>query len=329
MELEENELEDRMEEFQNYWLESEETSSKEDATTAYIQRLRSTPLLSREKELSLARSVNLLEQLEKLEAAYPLLTSNRHVELGLDDPYKLKVVRIAGTNARKSLIQANLRLVVSVAKKFVNKKIPVLDLIQEGNIGLERAVHKYDHTRGFKFSTYATWWIRQFITRYISEQMRVVRVPVYLVELTNKVRKYERKFMAEHGYECSDAQVCEALELTPAKLLAVRRSMQDPVYLSSRVSLDDEDMTLESTLECPTIQYETQHIQNESTEDILKAIATLTEQEQSVLRLLFGFDDAPLTPTGTGQALGLSRHSVEAIKIKALAHLKEALEGLL
>lgn len=320
MELEESQ---DVEETSNYWLESEE-SPKDDATTAYIQRLRSTPLLTREKELSLAYLVKDAQDLESALAGASFEKASFFNQLGY---YEQKAVRIAGDNARKSLIHANLRLVVSVAKRFVNKKIPVLDLIQEGNIGLERAVHKYDPDRGYKFSTYATWWIRQFITRYISEHMRVIRTPVYLVELTNKVKKMERDHLVRFGTECPDEMICTTLKITPEKLLSVRRSMLDPVYLSSRVSCDDEEMTLESTLECPTLSLEQAHLDLEMRELVAEAVASLSEEDQKVVKALFGFSGDPLTANAYAAAMGYSRRQFEEKKTEILSTLRPLLDS--
>ncbi len=295
---------------ENYWLESEDSSSRDDATTVYIQKLRSTPLLSREKELSLA-----------------FLVKQAAVADTLKNPLVRRVVKVAGDNARKSLIHANLRLVVSVAKRFVNKKIPVLDLIQEGNIGLERAVHKYDPDKGFKFSTYATWWIRQFITRYISEHMRVVRTPVYLVELTNKVKKLERAHLVKFGEECSSDDICAALKITPSKLLAVRRSMLDPVYLSSKVSCDDEEMTLESTLECHRPSLEQAHLSKELRNTLLTAVEQeLCSEDQYIVRTYYGLSCHPESISVIAGVLSCSRTEAEARRVKALQTLRPFLE---
>lgn len=220
---------------ENLWADAmQEDTLKDDSISFYIAKLRPTPLLSKQKEMVLARIIQ--------EAAKNLPTLP-------PDSLEAKVYRIRAANARDSLIRANLRLVVSIAKKYLNKTVSFLDLTQEGNLGLDRAVDKYDPDKGFKFSTYATWWIRQYVTRALTQTLKVVRIPVHVVERTTKLKKIERAFFAANGREITNAELCKELGVTFQALRELRKTLLDPVYLSARVSLDDADLTLEDVLE--------------------------------------------------------------------------------
>ena len=246
----------------------------------------------------------------------PLLTPEEEVELAErmseGDPY-----------ARKRLSEANLRLVVSIAKRYVGRGMQFLDLIQEGNLGLIKAVEKFDHTKGFKFSTYATWWIRQAITRAIADQARTIRIPVHMVETINKVKKVSSQLLHQNGHEPTAEEIAEELDMPVDKVREIMRVAQEPVSLETPIG-EEEDSHLGDFIpddDAPAPADAASHtLLKEQLGDVLK---TLTPREEKVLRLRFGLDDGrPRTLEEVGKEFNVTRERIRQIEAKALRKLR-------
>lgn len=245
-----------------------------------------------------------------------LLSSEEEVELALR-------IREGDEAARKRLAEANLRLVVSIARRYAGRGMLFLDLIQEGNMGLIKAVEKFDHTKGFKFSTYATWWIRQAITRAIADQARTIRIPVHMVETINKLVRVSRQLMQDLGREPSAEEIGEVMGLGPEKVREIMKITQEPISLESPVG-EESDSHLgdfiedqEAVTPADSAAYEMLK------EKVRDALDTLTEREGNVLRLRFGLDDGrSRTLEEVGKVFGVTRERIRQIEAKALRKLR-------
>ena len=246
----------------------------------------------------------------------PLLSAEEEVELAI----RMSEGDVA---AKKRLSEANLRLVVSIAKRYVGRGMQFLDLIQEGNLGLIKAVEKFDHTKGFKFSTYATWWIRQAITRAIADQARTIRIPVPMVETINKVKKVNSQLLHENGHEPTNEQIAEKLEMPVEKVREIMRVAQEPVSLETPIG-EEEDSHLGDFIpdeDAPAPSDVASHTMLK--EQLAEVLSTLTPREEKVLRLRFGLEDGrSRTLEEVGKEFNVTRERIRQIEAKALRKLR-------
>ena len=281
-------------------------SSLDDPVRMYLREIGRVPLLSAEEEVRFARRME-RGRLELTKS--PLSRDYRIVE--------------DGEEAQRRLTEANLRLVVSVAKKYIGRGMSLLDLIQEGNIGLIRAVEKFDYTKGYKFSTYATWWIRQAITRAIADQARTIRIPVHMVETINRLIRISRRLLQDLGREPTSEEIAEQMEISPEKVREIIKVSQEPVSLETPIG-EEEDSHLGDFIEDHTAlapaDAASHQLLKEQVEDVLES---LTERERKVLQLRFGLDDGrSRTLEEVGKEFHVTRERFRQIEAKALRKLR-------
>ncbi|MEU1401882.1 RNA polymerase sigma factor [Streptomyces sp. NPDC005728] len=282
----------------------------------YLREIGRIPLLTAAEEVELARRVEAGLFAEAKLTSTPDLDS----QLALD----LDRLVVMGRMAKRRLIEANLRLVVSVAKRYVGRGLTMLDLVQEGNLGLIRAVEKFDYARGYKFSTYATWWIRQAMSRALADQARTIRVPVHVVELINRVVRVQRRMLQERGYEPTPDEVAAHLELPPERVGEVLRLAQEPVSLHAPVGEEDdvalgdliEDGDATSPVESAAFLLLREHLE--------AVLSTLGERERKVVQLRYGLADGrPRTLEEIGRLFGVTRERIRQIESKTLNKLRD------
>jgi RNA polymerase primary sigma factor len=282
----------------------------------YLREIGRIPLLTAAEEVELARRVEAGLFAEEKLGSTPDLDS----QLALD----LDKLVVMGRMAKRRLIEANLRLVVSVAKRYVGRGLTMLDLVQEGNLGLIRAVEKFDYARGYKFSTYATWWIRQAMSRALADQARTIRVPVHVVELINRVVRVQRRMLQERGYEPTPEEVAAHLDLAPERVSEVLRLAQEPVSLHAPVGEEDdvalgdliEDGDAASPVESAAFLLLREHLE--------AVLSTLGERERKVVQLRYGLADGrPRTLEEIGRIFGVTRERIRQIESKTLNKLRD------
>lgn len=272
-----------------------------DPVRLYLRECGTTPLLTSEQEMKLAQTIEIGKMPE-----------------ATDEQKRM------AAEAKKEMANANLRLVVSIAKKYPGRGMPFLDLIQEGNMGLLKAVDKFDYTKGYKFSTYATWWIRQAITRSIADQARTIRVPVHMVETINKMNRVGRHFLQEHGREATNEELAKEMETSVEKIREAKKAAQDPISLETPIG-EKEDSHLGDFIEDQkTASPEDEAAATMRREQIHQLLETLTEREKGVIALRYGIDDGTQrTLEEVGKYFGVTRERIRQIEGKALKKLKK------
>jgi len=296
-----------------------ELTASADSVRAYLKLIGRVKLLTAEEEVELAQRIEAgLYAGHKLEQA---------VESGEKLPTTLRreltwIVR-DGQRAKDHLLEANLRLVVSLAKRYTGRGMAFLDLIQEGNLGLIRSVEKFDYTKGFKFSTYATWWIRQAITRAMADQARTIRIPVHMVEVINKLGRLQRELLQELGREATPEELAKEMDITPEKVLEIQQYAREPISLDQTIG-DEGDSQLGDFIEDSEAVVAVDAVSFTLMQDQLTSVLqTLSEREAGVVRLRFGLSDGqPRTLDEIGQVYGVTRERIRQIESKTMSKLR-------
>ena len=290
-----------------------------DPVRMYLREIGAVSLLSGPQEVALAKRIESGVKAESVLA--DLAASGQHLDV--TEKATLERARRDGERAKGELTQANLRLVVSIAKRYVGRGMALLDLIQEGNLGLMRAVEKFDYTKGFKFSTYATWWIRQAITRAIADQARTIRIPVHMVESMHRVHRLQRQMMQELEREPTVEELAEKVGTTPAKIRDILRISQDPLSLDSPVGEEDDSYLADFIEDAQAIAPADAAAQRMLGQALKEALDELNDRERAVVRLRFGLEDGQAhTLEEVGRTFGVTRERIRQIESKTLAKLR-------
>ncbi|NJN76505.1 MAG: RNA polymerase sigma factor, RpoD/SigA family [Synechococcaceae cyanobacterium RL_1_2] len=298
-----------------------------DSVRSYLREIGRVPLLTHEQELIYGKQVQTLMVALDRKAA---LAEQLGYEPSLDElaedlsitSQQLKRDLDLGQRAKKKMIESNLRLVVSIAKKYQKRNLDFLDLIQEGSLGLERGVEKFDPSKGYKFSTYAYWWIRQAITRAIAQQSRSIRLPIHITEKLNKIKKAQRELSQELGRNATTREIAQALELEPDQIRTYLAISRQPMSLDMKVG-DNQDTELQDLLEDDGTSPDRDVTQQMMKEDLLNLLDYLTPQQQEVIHLRFGLGDGQtLSLAKIGKQMNLSRERVRQLEKQALMQLR-------
>ena len=299
----------------------------EDSIRVYLQEIGRIRLLRPDEEIELARKIADLLHLEELAAQFESDNGKLPDTKEWAALVEMPVIRfrrrlMLGRRAKEKMVQSNLRLVVSIAKKYMNRGLSFQDLIQEGSLGLIRAAEKFDHEKGYKFSTYATWWIRQAITRAIADQSRTIRLPVHLYETISRIKKTTKVLSQEFGRKPTEEEIAESMEMTIEKLRFIAKSAQLPISLETPIG-KEEDSRLGDFIEADIENPEQDVAKNLLREDLEGVLATLSPRERDVLRLRYGLDDGRMTTLEwIGQMFDVTRERIRQIEAKALRKLR-------
>jgi RNA polymerase primary sigma factor len=296
-----------------------ELTASADSVRAYLKQIGKVPLLNAEQEVELAKRIEAgLYAGERLRAA-----AEGEEKLKLEMTRDLGWISRDGERAKNHLLEANLRLVVSLAKRYTGRGMAFLDLIQEGNLGLIRAVEKFDYTKGYKFSTYATWWIRQAITRAMADQARTIRIPVHMVEVINKLGRIQRELLQDLGREPTPEELAKEMDITPEKVLEIQQYAREPISLDQTIG-DEGDSQLGDFIEDSEAVVAVDAVSFSLLQDQLQQVLqTLSEREAGVVRLRFGLTDGqPRTLDEIGQLYGVTRERIRQIESKTMSKLR-------
>jgi len=299
----------------------------EDSIRVYLQEIGRIRLLRADEEIELARQIADLLALERLRDTLQnrlnYTPSDTEWAVAAGDKPNRFVIRLAkGRRAKDKMVHSNLRLVVSIAKKYMNRGLSFQDLIQEGSLGLIRAAEKFDHEKGYKFSTYATWWIRQAITRAIADQSRTIRLPVHLYETISRIKKTTKLLSQELGRKPTEEEIADRMEMTIEKLRFIAKSAQLPIRLETPIG-KEEDSRLGDFIEADGEMPEDRVAKNLLREDLESVLNTLNPRERDVLRLRYGLDDGRMkTLEEIGQIFNVTRERIRQIEAKALRKLR-------
>ncbi|AWH92015.1 RNA polymerase subunit sigma [Dietzia lutea] len=296
-----------------------ELTASADSVRAYLKQIGKVALLNAEEEVELAKRIE-----AGLYATWHMAqVTERGEKLTTAQRRDFKWIERDGVRAKNHLLEANLRLVVSLAKRYTGRGMAFLDLIQEGNLGLIRAVEKFDYTKGYKFSTYATWWIRQAITRAMADQARTIRIPVHMVEVINKLGRIQRELLQDLGREPTPEELAKEMDITPEKVLEIQQYAREPISLDQTIG-DEGDSQLGDFIEDSEAVVAVDAVSFTLLQDQLRSVLdTLSEREAGVVRLRFGLTDGlPRTLDEIGQVYGVTRERIRQIESKTMSKLR-------